>query len=72
MFAQNLALKKIGFQSSVYFTIMEKEFGIYTIHYDVTQRIQWGGGKLLRGSVCEGLYSNLQCGKKASQSPKAK
>lgn len=43
MFAQNLAFKKIGFQSSVYFTIMEKEFGIYTIHYDVTQRIQWGG-----------------------------
>lgn len=53
--------KKIGFQSFVYFTIMEKEFGIYTIHYDVMQRIQWGG-KLLWGSVCEGLYSNLECG----------
>ena len=52
MFAPNLTLKKIGFQSFVYFMIMEKEFGIYTIHYNVVQRIQWGEGELLWRSVC--------------------
>lgn len=37
-----LNIRKMGFQSFVYFMIMENEFGIYTIHYNVMQRIECG------------------------------